>query len=201
MQEVDAVDRDVFISRFNRSLACCIWGLEAVALITQLSMDGGLEVSWSLVPYALVGLVTWVTLWRPRLVIGDQSVEVRNVLRTIIIPWNALIHVDTKYTLTLFTPNRNYGVWVAPAPGRMSTSQAQTPAKSERTATVQPGDLVTSDSGQAGYLVRVRWEKLRESGRIELGDAATTPVVVRIHWWAFSAIAVLACVSTLALTR
>ena len=37
--------------------------------------------------------------------------------RTVHIPWEALIHVDTKYALTLYTPGHKYPVWAAPAPG------------------------------------------------------------------------------------
>jgi len=112
------------------------------------------------------------------------------VLRTVVIPWAALIDVDTKFSLTLRTPNGRFGVWAAPAPGRTGVAmarraerrhgnQAQTAAMGNRS---RPGDLVTTESGEAAYLVRDRWNSLVEAGRIEAGQAESTAVLVRWHW-------------------
>ena len=183
---------DSFHSRFNRILAVVAWALTLFALITS-AVAGllvGAEAARIVLPLALIALAAYVVLWRPSLTVDDDAVTVVNVLRTVVIPWAALIDVDTKFSLTLRTPNGRFGVWAAPAPGRTGVAmarraerrhgnQAQTAAMGNRS---RPGDLVTTESGEAAYLVRERWNSLVEAGRIEAGQAESTAVLVRWHW-------------------
>ncbi len=141
-----------------------------------------------LVPLAFVNVLVWEGLWRPLLVITDDGVEITNPFRSIRIPWDALVNVDTKFALTLFTPRRKFEVWIAPSPGRSFGYRSAILADREirRTSphssgTVRPGDLVTSESGAAASLVRSRWELLQTSGLIEAGIAHTVAVSVRAH--------------------
>jgi hypothetical protein len=183
--------RVVFISKFNRVFAIVVWMLDAFTLVSYIAVHSGLRQPLVLLPVALVALFAWTALWRPHLVVDDDGVEVRNVFRTVFIPWNALIHVDTKHALTLFTPGRRISVWAAPAPGRAAAARAARaerrgkvgPAPTRDDGTVRPSDLLGTDSGQAAYLVRDRWSELRESGRLEAGVADTTPVSIRPHLW------------------
>ncbi|HET8878036.1 MAG TPA: PH domain-containing protein, partial [Arthrobacter sp.] len=55
---------------------------------------------------------------------------------------------------------------------------------------VRPGDLKTTDSGQAAQLVRGRWQALVDNGTLAAGEAATTAVAVTPRWAAI-AVAVL----------
>jgi len=191
MHKTDSA-RDSFHSRFNRILAVVAWALTLFALVT--SVVAGVLVPTTVarivLPLALVALAAYAVLWRPRLVVDDEAVTVVNVLRTVVIPWSALIDVDTKFSLTLRTPNGRYSVWAAPAPGRTGVAmarraerrhgnQVQTAAMGNRS---RPGDLVTTESGEAAYLVRDRWNSLVESGRVEAGIAETVAVQVRWHW-------------------
>lgn len=205
MQDSAAVDRDVYVSRFNRVLAVLVWILDAFVLVGYVWIHAGLPDVFSIVPVAFVALLTWVALWRPGLEIDDDAIVVRNVFRTISVPWPALIHVDTKYALTLFTPDHRYSVWAAPAPGRTGAAMAERRQDRGRVAmapvaadgTIRPGDLIASESGQAAYLIRERWSRLRDAGRIEAGVADTTPVGIRVHWWLNGLIAVLLVASVL----
>lgn len=199
MQSSAAIDRDVFVSRFNRALAVVAWALDAFVLVAYVWVHGDLRDPFVLVPVAFVALLVWVALWRPRVQIDDTAIEMRNVFRTVTVPWTALINVDTKYALTLFTPGHRYSAWAAPAPGRTGAAMAArkqdrgrvqfAPVSAE--GTVRPGDLVASESGQVAYLIRERWARLRDAGRIEAGIADSTPVGIRVHWWLNVAVAVL----------
>jgi hypothetical protein len=44
------------------------------------------------------------------------------------------------------------------------------------------GDMLSTDSGDAAYLVRWHWDALREDGAIELGTADSVRVPVVPHW-------------------
>ncbi len=207
MQDSAAVDRDVFVSRFNRVLAVVAWVLDAFALVGYVWVHGALRDPFVVIPVAFVALLAWVALWRPRVLIDDDHVEVRNVFRTITVPWPALIHVDTRYALTLYTPGRRFSAWAAPAPGRTGAAIAARQQERGRVAmapvsedgSIRPGDLIASESGQAAYLIRERWARLRDAGRIEAGVAHETPVGIRVHWGLDAALAVLLVGGVLAL--
>jgi hypothetical protein len=207
MQDSAAVDRDVFVSNFNRVLAVLVWLLDAFVLVGYVWVHAGLRDPFVIVPVGFFALLAWVALWRPRVEIADDGILVRNVFRTITVPWPALIHVDTKYALTLFTPGHRYSAWAAPAPGR--TGAAIAARKQDRgrvgmapvgaDGSIRPGDLIASESGQVAYLIRERWARLRDAGLIEAGLADETPVGIRVHWWLNAALAVLLVAGVLVL--
>lgn len=182
--------RDVFVSRFNRGLAIALWSIVALLLVTTLLND----TTWqdrvlALVPAAFGVLLGWVALWRPHLTIDDDGIEVVNVFHTVYVPWAALVHVDTRFALTLVAPQRRVSVWAAPAPGRAGVALAR--RQNQRHGRTVPdagdgerraGDLLSTASGDAAYLVRWRWEQLRERDAIELGTADAVRVPVTLHW-------------------
>jgi hypothetical protein len=107
--------------------------------------------------------------------VDDAGVHVRNVTHTVDIPWEALIHIDTKHALTLLTPGQRFTVWSAPAPGMM-TSQiiSRRPLNREARAVgdnPRTGDLLGSDSGDAAMLVRDEWQRRVDAGLVSLGVA------------------------------
>jgi hypothetical protein len=180
---------DVFVSRFNRGLAIALWLIVALLFVTTVLNDS----TWqdrvlAVVPAAFGVLLGWVALWRPRLTIGDDGIEVVNVFHTVHVPWAALVHVDTRFALTLVTPGRRVSVWAAPAPGRAGVALAR--RQNQRHGRTVPdlgdgnrraGDLLSTASGDAAYLIRHRWEELRERDAIELGTADTVRVPVTLH--------------------
>jgi len=182
--------RDVFVSKFNRGLAIALWLIVALLFVTTVLNDA----TWqdralALVPTAFGVLLGWVALWRPRLAVDDDGIEVVNVFHTVRVPWAALVHVDTRFALTLVTPNRRVAVWAAPAPGRAGVALAR--RQNQRHGRVVPeaedgnrraGDLLSTASGDAAYLIRQRWHDLRERDAIELGTADSVRVPVTLHW-------------------
>ncbi|AAT89422.1 hypothetical protein ATY41_09605 [Leifsonia xyli subsp. xyli] len=197
MPSVSPAEREVLVSRFNRVLAVLIWAAVAALAVGLLVSLRDARLLF-LVPCGLFALLAWAGLWRPHLTVSDDGLELVNVTRTVYIPWPALIDVETKYALTLFTPGRKFPVWSAPAPGTGSTLRA---TRRETTGRVgrpnvedsvrRPGDLLSTESGAAAEAVRRRWAALRDAGIIEAGHADETPVTVRWNLLTLAALAAL----------
>jgi len=143
-----------------------------------------------------LGLLAWLVFWHPRVEVTDEGVVLVNPLRTIEVPWPALINVETQYALTLVTPGGRYRAWAAPGPGRHHVVTAgndelvgmSRQARDSRGA-VAIGDLPGAPSGRVAALVRRRWEHLVESEQLQIGVADAIPVVTR---WNAPAIGLLA---------
>lgn len=180
-----ADDVEVFRSRFNLAGAIILWALCGVASVAVALGTAGGAAAGYLAPIVLVAFGTWMVLWRPAVRVSDDAVRLVNVTRTIEIPWPALIQVDTRFALTLRTPHGRFTASAAPAPGRLNISRGRSdtiPGRSAFDGPARTGDLPSTDSGAAAWLVRDRWNRLAEAGRIELGVADTTPVVSTWHW-------------------
>ncbi len=192
--------RDVFVSRFNRGLAVALWLIVALLFATTTATDPTwTDRALALVPTLFGVALGWIVLWRPRMTVDDDGIDVVNVFHTVRVPWAALVHVDTRFALTLVTPNRRVSVWAAPAPGRAGVALAR--RQEQRHGRTVPdlgdgqrraGDLLSTASGDAAYLVRHRWEELRERGAIELGTADAVRVPVTLHWASIALLAVTA---------
>jgi len=205
MADSAAREETIFTSRFNRVLAVVVWALAVILTATTLA-SGTTSAPLALIPCAFFCLLAWTALWRPYVLVADTGVRIRNVLRTIEVPWPALIHVDTRYALTLYTPGHQWSAWAAPAPGRTGTNVARRAENRGRVdaaprvdGRVRPGDLLATESGQAAQIVRDHWEKLRESGAIEIGVAEQTPVPTHWHLGTNLALVVLAAIGLYAL--
>ncbi|WP_146070159.1 PH domain-containing protein [Cryobacterium sp. Y29] len=192
---------NVFYSRFNRIIAavfCAVAALSALSLFLLPTASN----RWLVIPALFVMLFVWEVLWRPDLRVSDDAVTIRNPLRTIVVPWAALVHVDTKFALTLYTPGRKFAVYCAPAPGRSLTSAGRRKSTDPVPFLIgqpRPGDLPDSDSGEAAHLVRSRWNALQRSGRLDGGLAAQTPVSVVWAWGRASVLVAGAAASVVAL--
>ncbi|MFB2581621.1 PH domain-containing protein [Herbiconiux sp. P15] len=183
----------VFRSRFNGVLSVVFWVVCAGALTASVAAGAYGPTAAISIAVVYLAAVVYFVLWRPRLSLDDRAITVHNVLQTVTVPWEALILVDTKFALTLVTPDRRVSVWCAPAPGatgalRASREQGTRARSWTQASEVRPGDLDGTDSGRAAAIVRERWDALRESGSIPLGTAHEARVGVR---WSTAAIAVL----------
>ena len=153
-------------------------------------------------PLLLIAFLGWLLFWMPAVVVHDGGVTLENPFRSVLVPWAALVHVDTRFALTLVTAHKSYVAWAAPAPGIWGGRNARPEDLRGLPATtygpgqsVRPGDLKTTDSGQAARLVRARWQELVESGALAAGDAATTAVKVTYRWAAGGAVVLLLAAS------
>ena len=157
-------------SRFNRIMAIVFWAV--AALVAGIGL-------WGAEPSLAVGVSRrrrWPPSSRgprsgdPAWVVDDGGVHVRNVTHSVDIPWEALIHLDTKHALTLFTPGGRFTVWSAPAPGIMTLAAHRAGATLNREASAVGsapayGRPAGSDSGDAAMLVRDEWQRRVDAGR------------------------------------
>jgi len=170
-------------SRFNRIMAIGLWVVAALMVIGGVS-SGDAAFAWVYPAAVLVAFLAWAGLWRPYVRVDDTGVTLQNVTHRVDVPWSALIHVDTRYALTLHTPGQKFAAWAAPAPGVLSSSLAGRRAANREVratgASLRPGDLMGTESGNAATVVREAWQSRVEHGRVEAGIA--DDVTVSRHW-------------------
>jgi hypothetical protein len=192
---------EIFKARTNKWFAGLSWAVAAVGVGATVAAAGPRGLL-STGPLLLLAFVGWQFFWLPAVVVHDAGVTLENPFRSVLVPWAALVHVDTRYALTLVTARKSYAAWAAPAPGIWGGRNARPedlhglpdtsygPGKS-----VRPGDLKTTDSGQAARLVRGRWRDLVDTGSLAIGEAATTTVTVRHRWAAVAVVVILLAAS------
>ncbi|MET4093345.1 PH domain-containing protein [Arthrobacter sp. UYCu712] len=192
---------EVFKARTNKWFAWLAWAVAAFGIVVTAATAGPGALPGT-APLVLIAFLGWQLFWLPAVVVDDHGISLENPFRSIVVPWAALVHVDTRFALTLVTAEKSYTSWAAPAPGIWGGRHARPEDLQGLPATtygpgksVRPGDLKTTDSGQAAQLVRARWDDLVESGRLAAGDAATTPVAVTYRWKAAGAVVLLLAAS------
>lgn len=174
----------VFRSRSGRIMTVLIAVLCAGGLIASAASAGIVDTLRILPALLLIALLGWMLFWRPVVEADDAGVRLVNVLRTIELSWPEIQRIDTKWALAFQTSHGVVTAWAAPAPGRHAVYAAtrqdgvHLPESTYVDGTVRPGDLVTSDSGHAAYLIRLRWEELRDAGL--LGESEYPRL--RVHW-------------------
>jgi len=174
-------------SRFGRILAVIIAIVALVGVVlTAVESDFGaiLRFGW---PFAFVAYVAYAVFWKPSVEVSDGGVTMRNVLRSIHLPWPSIQRIDTKYALTLYTSYGHYSAWAAPAPTRYSVGSVdkseinRLPESSYFAGTIRPGDNPASDSGSAALVVRLKWEALRDAGYLDDARLEQERPTVRWH--------------------
>jgi hypothetical protein len=146
----------------------------------------------------LIAWTAWVLFWSPAVIIDPAGVVIRNLVREHRVTWPAIQRIDTKFALELFTTAGKFTAWAAPAPSRVSSSRAargEFKGLPESTygagGSIRPGDLPSSESGQASLLVRLRWEALRDAGHLDSAAVEGSGVVTSPLWTNIIVLAVL----------
>ncbi|WP_308121633.1 PH domain-containing protein [Actinotalea ferrariae] len=165
----------VFRPTSGRWLAGTVAALAAFGLVSLVVEGEPAEVLRYGSVLVLVAALVWAAYWLPAVEVSAAGVTLRNVLRTVELPWPSIQRIDTRYALTLVTAYGTYSAWAAPAPGNRR-SHRETPAAELRGlpettygagGSVRPGDLPSSPSGAAAAIVRRRWEELRDAGHLD----------------------------------
>lgn len=192
---------EVFKAGTNKWIAALSWAVACLGVVATAVTAGPAALAGA-APLLLIAFLGWQLFWMPSVVVHDGGVTLENPFRSVLVPWAALVQVDTRFALTLVTAGKSYTSWAAPAPGIWGGRNARPgdlrglPATSYGPGkSVRPGDLKSTDSGQAALLVRARWEDLAESGQLAVGDAATTAVQVTYRWVAAGAVVLLLAAS------
>lgn len=102
-------------------------GLAGVCAATALFVLGSLARNWADTPqplfasWVLFGLaVVWSVFVRPAVVIDQDGVTLRNLLRDVHVPWGRLSDVKVRWNLTVYVGERGYSAWAI-------SSQAERP--------------------------------------------------------------------------
>lgn len=186
---------------FARGITIAAVVLAAVAIVWTAAEDpaAGLRTTPA---FLLLPTAVWALYWRPAVVVSDGGVELRNVLRTVELPWPAIQRIDFEYALTLHTVHGAYAAWAVPAPSRTAAAhttrrfmQSQ-PETAYDAGGLRPGRPAGTSSGDAAAYLRRRWEALRDAGVLE--DPSQQRARPHVHWH-LGPVAVFAVLAALAL--
>lgn len=173
---------------FGRALTVVIAIVAVVALVTTAVNSGFVAFMRGLGPGLLIPAVVWALFWRPSVDVGDDGVTLRNILRTITVPWPAVAWIDTKYALTIGTADdRKYTAWAAPAPGFVTARRSSRkdreylPQSTYAEGSIRPGDLASSLSGQAAFVIRQHLERRVMDGTHDHGESSSS-ARLQAHW-------------------
>jgi hypothetical protein len=190
-----------FRPAFGRVLTILVTGIAVAGIagyVTSADWNGLLRYGWGLLLLAALAIALF---WLPSLAVAEHEVTVRNVFSTLHVPWPAIQRIDTKYALTLYTPRGKVTAWASPAPNRYASqvsagSDSRLPAAGQGGA-VRPGDLLSTASGAAAYVIRSHWEQLRDDGYLENPVIEENTFRRDIHWPVIIALGALAIATVL----
>lgn len=136
-------------------------------------------------PLALAVLMgIWMVFGRPCVVVTSDGVQLRNVLRDVLMPFGALKELSTQYCLKLTdAAGRGYQAWAAPAPSRHSATRvtdqdlrALSLEEDDGSSGVPASATLRSDAGAAAVAVRRAWKKYLA------GPAPSGPASPTVTW-------------------
>ncbi len=181
--------RIVFRSRFGIGLTIVVWAISAAGIVSSLVSGAGLV---PVVLLASLGWFVWLAFWRPSVVTDARGVQLRNLVRDVDVPYDAIDDVDTRYSLVVRSGGKSFSAWGAPAPGgaaslrdsmsrRRATNRSDwndAPQSVRAGGTARPGDTVGSASGAPATVIRRELAR-REHEGIRRDTAARATVAVR----------------------
>lgn len=156
----------------------------------------------------LATLAAWAVFWRPEVEVSDGGLLLRNVTRTVRVPWPCLRRLDATWALRVETSAGAFSAWAVPArSGTAARLAARRGADLADGSTAPPGEsperyVVWGASAEtvAGE-IGARWTALRAAGYLD--DVPLTPVRPSITWHlgTIGAVVALAALATIALAR
>jgi hypothetical protein len=184
----------VFCSTYGRVLTGASAVVAVIVLVSMVVSDGVryalVHGAWALLGVALVAALFWL----PRVVVSDGGVEVRNVWRTVQVPWPAFRGVEAGYSLEVRTTQGRVGAWAAPrASGtverlRRGDRGEQGPGSAAAGAVLRhPG---TAEG--AARAVADRYQRLEAAGHLRDAQRAVEAGVAPSSTWHGRTIAVVA---------
>lgn len=160
--EPSGASRLVYQPGFMRGCAV-LWFVLAAALAVEVVLRTPVEVAAGrLLLLAAATVVVHVVFWRPAVVVDDDAVTLRNLVRDVRVPWHLVEAVDTRFALAVLTPSGTYTSWAAPAPGRFTGGLSRQDVAYRAAIGQGDGSVLrastapNSDSGAAAFLVEQR---------------------------------------------
>lgn len=146
----------------------------AALLLVAFALNGGLAevVRFGAVPLALA-VIGWVVFWRPRVTVGPDGLELANVFRTVVVPWDDVLGVETRWGLKVRTTAGRFGAWAAPAaPGRRRHDTVPDQLLDERASgTAQ----LVGDSSTVGSVIELGLDRRTAAGSHAAGSPPAVP--------------------------
>jgi hypothetical protein len=114
---------------------------------------------------ALIAYLVWI---KPKLVLGDEVVEIVNPLRTEWVAYADILDLETKWSLAILHTGGKTRVWVAPATGKqrwVADKKFGWYSSGLASAEIRYGGEETmsasldSVSGQAAYMIREKMKR------------------------------------------
>ncbi|GAA4351566.1 PH domain-containing protein [Microbacterium rhizosphaerae] len=194
--------RLVYRSNTNKVISIAGWAVLGLAVVAAF-LAGRPSAVLGLVPIATIALLIWELFWRPAIIVEDDGVTLVNQFHTVVIPWAKIVDVDTKWSMTIVTPERRYRGSAAPAPGAMYRPNLSGAARTGRVVdgSISKADAPGTDSGDAATIVRRRLHAMADAGTLPIGQAESVSVTTRVHWMSIAVLAALLVASIPALLR
>jgi hypothetical protein len=129
----------------------------------------------------VVTVIAYIYFVAPRVVVGEDAIRVENAWREHVVPWGALVDVETRFTLTLVTAQGRIHAQAAPGPSGL-TARRRSPDEeiaTERVGSQGPGAVhsghqPTSLSLALASVIRGHRRDLVEAGALDPGEPVTT---------------------------
>ena len=131
--------------------------------------DNALRISFELLLCAVLIAIARAIWIKPKLVFGDDALQVVNPFNTESIAYKDVLELETKWALTIIHSRGKTTVWVAPASGKRRWIAEQRfgmlgrnipLSKSRHTQSETMSGSMDSFSGQAAYMIRERIKRL-----------------------------------------
>ena len=153
-----------------------------------------LDVTW---PVA-VALFAWVVFVRPCIVLTEEAVEIRNLVRDVRIPWRAVDRTESRWNLHVITTGgAGYGSWAitrqrpkTPRVQRMGFGGLTGMSRAERRAPIDTAaylDPPDRPESAAGVATRIGEQRAAFAERPDAG-ADDAGARVQPAWWAIGAL-------------
>lgn len=132
MRESELLHREVFRGPWMHPLAY-LWAVAALLFVLDALRRGDLrDKVVVLAAVVAASAVVYALAYRPAVVVDDDAVLLRNVVRDIRIPWSAVTDVEREWVLTIEAGQRRYVAWAV---------SARNPARAGRAARGEAGML------------------------------------------------------------
>ena len=173
-----------FVFRPQTGIAVCVlWTVLSIVWLASEAQSGWLVALTRLPLIAFFSTITYALFGRTRVVVRDDGVLLRNVVRDVDVPYAALARVDTQYALTLTTVDgHRHQAWAAPSSGRIGAARV---TDEERKALSWSGPVdeipasagLRSDAGAVAVVIRRKWQPADPAG-----SATRIQAAVEIRW-------------------
>lgn len=175
-------------SRSALVIAAALIVFFTTAAIAHITAGGVSEAGPSIGLATLAWCVAIAAYIRPKVLVGDNRVEIHNVVSVATINFERLAFVDTRWALELMGDDgRKVSAFAAPSPGvwTVRTTNASDlrglPLETYVGGAARVGDRRGTASGDAAFVVRSAWARWREEHPDALSDHASRAFTRRVN--------------------